>query len=158
VWVAEAVSSETVRPLREEVLRPGQSGEQLTFAGDESPETLHAAITLDGRLVGVASVIRDGHPRRPQPGDWRIRGMATTAQMRGRGIGAALLALCESHAREHDGHRLWCNARVGARDFYERGGFAVEGEMFEIPAIGAHLLMWKCLTDERSHAGSRSLL
>jgi len=33
------------------------------------------------------------------------------------------------------------NARIGARTLYERGGMSVEGEAFEIPPIGTHLLM-----------------
>ena len=140
-----AVQAELVRPLRAEVLRPGQPREQLIFAGDNAPETLHAAVAVDGRIVGVASVMREPYPRGPHAGDWRIRGMATTADMRGRGIGAALLARCEEHVRDRRGARLWCNARVRARAFYERAGFAVEGQAFEVPAIGPHYLMRKPL-------------
>jgi GNAT superfamily N-acetyltransferase len=143
----EAVDVALVMPLRERVLRPGQSREQLTFEGDDAPDTLHAAVTLHGRVVGVASVMRNGHPRAPRAGDWRIRGMATSVEMRGRGIGAALLAFCEAHAREQGGLRLWCNARVGARAFYERAGWAVEGGLFEIPGIGPHHLMSKALVE-----------
>jgi hypothetical protein len=36
---------------------------------------------------------------------------------------------------------VWCNARTPARGFYERAGFAVEGEEFELPEIGPHVLM-----------------
>ena len=36
---------------------------------------------------------------------------------------------------------MWCNARVGARSFYERAGLAVHGEPFDVPPIGMHLLM-----------------
>jgi len=138
-----AVDAELVRPLRAEVLRPGQSREQLAFPGDDAPETLHAAVAIDGRIVGVASVMREPYPHDPLPGDWRVRGMATSFEARGRGIGAALLARCEEHVRDQGGTRLWCNARVRARAFYERAGFAVEGEVFEVPTIGSHYLMCK---------------
>jgi len=140
-----AVDAELVRPLRAEVLRPGQSQEQLTFPGDDAADTLHAAVRIDGRIVGVASVMREPHPHDPLPGDWRVRGMATSVEMRGRGVGGALLARCEEHVRDQGGARLWCNARVRARTFYERAGFAVEGEAFEVPAIGPHYLMCKPL-------------
>jgi GNAT superfamily N-acetyltransferase len=144
----EAVDAEAVRPLRAEVLRPGQSREQLIFPGDDAPGTLHAAVAAEGRIVGVASVMREPYPHDPLAGDWRIRGMATSAEMRGGGIGAALLARCEEHVRGHAGTRLWCNARVRARALYERAGFAVDGEMFEIPLIGPHYLMRKPLREE----------
>jgi GNAT superfamily N-acetyltransferase len=143
-----AVSVELVKPLRREVLRPGQADEALVFPGDEAPDTLHAAVSIDERVVGVATVMRDPHPRDPQPGDWRIRGMATSPGLRSRGIGAALLGACETHARERRCTRLWCNARVGARAFYERGGWVVEGNVFDIPTIGLHHLMSKPLLPE----------
>ena len=74
--------------------------------------------------------------------------MATSPELRSRGIGAALLAACEKHAREHSGTRLWCNARIAARAFYERGGWVVEGDVFDIPTIGLHYLMSKPLLRE----------
>jgi SAM-dependent methyltransferase/GNAT superfamily N-acetyltransferase len=145
MWLVEQTNAEGVRGLREEVLRPGQTGEQLAFPLDDAPATLHAAIRADGEVVGTGSVMGDGHPLGPRPGDWRIRGMATTERMRGRGIGAALLERLELHVRSQGGRRMWCNARIGARAFYERAGFIVEGERFEIPGIGPHLLMSKSL-------------
>jgi GNAT superfamily N-acetyltransferase len=145
----ESVDVEIVRPLRAQVLRPGESGEGLAFDGDHAPGTLHAAVLVQGRVVGVASVMRDRHPREPLAGDWRIRGMASSVDVRGRGIGASLLAFCEAHARGEGGVRLWCNARIRARAFYERAGFSVEGEVFELPRIGAHYLMSKSLQQAR---------
>jgi len=139
------VSADVVRPLRQEILRPGHAGEGLVFVGDDDPETLHASISIEGIVVGVATVLREPHPNDPRPGDWRIRGMATSAELRNRGIGTALLAACEAHARDRRATRLWCNARVKARTFYERAGLRVEGAAFEIPAIGPHYLMSKSL-------------
>ena len=140
-----AVSADVVRPLRQEILRAGQSGEQAVFRGDENPDTLHAAVSMQNRVAAVATVMRDPHPHDPQPGDWRLRGMATSPELRNRGIGGALLAACEAHARDHGATRLWCNARVNARALYERGGLVVEGVAFEIPTIGPHYLMSKFL-------------
>jgi GNAT superfamily N-acetyltransferase len=142
-----AVDAETVRPLRGEVLRPGQTPAQLAFAGDEAPATLHAAVRAGPEIVAVASVMREPHPRTPGQEDWRIRGMATRADLRGRGLGGSLLACCETHARRQGGARLWCNARIGARAFYEHAGFSVEGAVFEIAEIGPHYLMSKRLDD-----------
>jgi SAM-dependent methyltransferase len=156
VWLTEAVDAATVRPLREQVLRPGQSPEQLTYDGDDAPDTLHLAVRSESEIVGVTSVLRDGHPHDPRPGDWRIRGMATRAGMRGRSIGAALLEGCERHARERDGARVWCNARRDARRFYERAGFTVEGDEFEIPSLGAHYLMSKALTSSAPSREARA--
>lgn len=143
--VPKAVDASVVRLLRQEVLRPHQTPAQLIYPGDAAPETLHAAVSNGARVVGVATVSSQAHPNDPRSSDWRIRGMATTSDMRGRGIGAALLAYCEAHARAHGGGRLWCNARAAARGFYQRAGFAIEGDAFELPTIGPHYLMSKPL-------------
>jgi len=140
-----AVESAAVRPLRAAVLRPGRAPEELVYAGDEDPSSLHLAVAVGEELVGIASVIEDAHPGGGRPGDWRIRGMAVAEGHRRRGIGSALLGACESHARSRGGARLWCNARIGARELYLRGAMEDEGEEFEIPGIGTHLLMSKPL-------------
>lgn len=141
----ERVDVEAVRPLRQRVLRPHQREEEVGFPGDEAPDTMHVAARAGKEVVGVATVLREPHARRPDDADWRIRGMAVSEQMRRRGIGMRLLACCEAHAKASGGRRLWCNARLGARAFYERMGFAAEGEAFVLPDIGAHLLMSKPL-------------
>jgi GNAT superfamily N-acetyltransferase len=139
------VSASVVRPLRAAILRPGQTPEQLVYRGDEDPGSRHLAVHLEGQLIGIASVMADGYPPDPRAGDWRIRGMAVEQAHRGRGIGSALLEACEAHARSRGATRLWCNARVDARNLYGYAGMGVEGEEFEIPGIGRHLLMSKPL-------------
>jgi GNAT superfamily N-acetyltransferase len=139
------VSAAAVRPLRAGILRPGQAPEELVYPGDENPQSRHLAVQLEGRVVGIASVMADGYPPDPREGDWRIRGMAVEQAHRGRGIGGTLLEACEAHARNRVATRLWCNARIDARNLYERGGMVAEGEEFEISGIGRHLLMCKPL-------------
>ncbi len=136
------VGVEVVRALRAEILRPGQTPEELVYPGDDASDTLHAAVFEAGEAIAAASVMREPFPPRPGARDWRVRGMATRAPARGRGYGRALLALCLDHAREEEGALLWCHARVPARGFYERAGLAVLGEVIEIPRIGPHVLMW----------------
>ena len=136
-----AVGAEAVRGMRSEVLRPGQSARELNYPGDEDPSSLHLAAVAGGRILAVASIMREAMPGDGSPQDWRLRGMASAPEVRGRGIGAALLGGCLQHARERGAQRVWCNARVGARSFYERAGLRVHGEPFDVPAIGMHLLM-----------------
>jgi GNAT superfamily N-acetyltransferase len=140
-----AVAAALVRPLRRTVLRPGQAPEELIYAGDDAPDSRHLAVSAAGEIVGIASVMADGYPPEPRTGDWRIRGMAVEPDRRGRGIGRALLAACEDHARSRGATRLWCNARIDARNLYANVGMAQEGDEFEIKGIGRHLLMSKTL-------------
>lgn len=141
------VGVEVVRALRSEILRPGQAPEELVYHGDDAPDTLHAAVFERGEAIAAASVMRDSFPPRPGACDWRVRGMATLRHARRRGAGSALLDMCIEHVRDAGGALLWCNARVPARGFYERAGLAALGEVFEIPRIGPHVLMWLALAD-----------
>ena len=137
------VSADAVRPLRRAILRPHQRAEELVYPGDGAPGALHvgARTAAGGALVGVATVAPEPHPGDPAPGDWRLRGMATLPAIRGRGAGAALLQACLEHARAHGGRRVWCTARTTAAGFYERAGFAAEGDAFDVPPIGPHVVM-----------------
>jgi GNAT superfamily N-acetyltransferase len=133
------------RALRMSVLRSNEPVDGPMYPLEEDPATAHFAALAGDRVLAVGSVMPDGHPHDPSPGDWRVRGMATLPEWRGQGLGARVLAALEAQARREGGRRLWCNARVGARSFYERAGMAAEGGEYEIPGIGMHLLMSKPL-------------
>jgi predicted GNAT family N-acyltransferase len=137
------VAAEVVRPLRQRVLRPHQTVAEQVYAGDDAPGAAHfAAYDEEGRVVGIASVTPEAYPMGGGSGDFRIRGMATDPESgRGRGLGGALLRACLDHARGAGAARVWCNARSPVRGFYEREGFVVEGQEFELPEIGPHFLM-----------------
>lgn len=143
--VPTAVEAALVRPLRRAILRPGQPPGELIYPGDDDPSSRHLAVSVAQQVVGIASVMADGYPPEPRAGDWRIRGMAVEPRRRRQGIGGALLAACEAHARSRGAMRLWCNARIDARNLYANAGMQVDGEEFEIPGIGRHLLMCKPL-------------
>ena len=117
------------------------------YPREDDPATLHsAALGQDGTVLSVGSALAEAHPRDPRPGDWRIRGMATVPERRGEGLGAAVLDALESAAEGQGAARLWCNARIRAIPFYERAGWSVEGDEFELPQIGPHFVMSRRLT------------
>jgi GNAT superfamily N-acetyltransferase len=122
------------------VLRPHDTFEEL--AGHEPPGTFAAAVREGGELVAVGMISPDG-----TPGGWRIRGMATVAAHRGRGVGGAVLTELIGHARGAGATRIWCNARVPAISLYERAGLRVASGVFEIEPIGPHVVMeWRART------------
>jgi GNAT superfamily N-acetyltransferase len=125
------------RGLRQQVLRPHESLEELA---SHEPPGVHAVGAFDGdELVGVGFVCPDGGVGGDEV--WRVRGMATAPEQRGRGVGSAILAALVDHARAQGATRVWCNARTPALSLYSRAGFAVESEEFEIPGIGPHFVM-----------------
>jgi predicted GNAT family N-acyltransferase len=68
----------------------------------------------------------------------------------------AVLESLVRHAVDRGASRVWCNARTPARSLYERAGFSVVSEEFELPDIGPHLVMErKIARPERSEPDSR---
>jgi GNAT superfamily N-acetyltransferase len=122
------------RALRREVLRPHSALEELA---SHEPAGAVAFGAFDGsELVATGLVGPDG-----EPGDWRVRGMATALHARGRGAGSAILEALVAHAVAHGAARVWCNARTSALTLYERAGFVVASDEFEPPDIGPHYRM-----------------
>jgi predicted GNAT family N-acyltransferase len=140
-----ALNPEAVWPLRQAVLRPHQTLQEMAYPNDRAPGAAHFGVRAggdDAPLLGIASVAPEPHPRTPAPGDWRIRGMATDPDAgRGVGAGALLLRACLDHARASGARRVWCNARTPVVGFYAREGFATEGDEFTLPGIGPHFVM-----------------
>ncbi len=134
------VGPDDVRPLRQSILRRGQSWEGTAYPGDGDPATVHLGAFEEEGLVGIASLYREDRPGAGR-GGWRLRGMATTPEVRGRGVGRALLAACVAHVATNGGGELWCNARTPAAGFYAAAGFSVLTDEFDIPGIGPHVVM-----------------
>ena len=141
--------AEEVIDLRHAVLRQGLPREAAVFEGDESPASRHYAAFAGGAVICCATlhaVPWEGTPA------WQLRGMATTPEFRGKGVGRELMALIESDLlrdarRDGEGvpRLLWCNARVPAAGFYRTLGWRVVSEQFEIPTAGPHYRMVKRL-------------
>ena len=134
-----AIDAAATRPLRQRILRPGQAIDELVYPGDDAPDSLHVGAFAGTELLGVASIYRQSPEGRPvRPTDWRLRGMAVVPEARRRGVGAALLAACERHARAHGAQRVWFNARIDAMPFYEALGYEGIGEAYELSGLGVH--------------------
>ncbi|MBI2422076.1 MAG: GNAT family N-acetyltransferase [Candidatus Hydrogenedentes bacterium] len=141
-------------PLRQKILRPHQTLEEMFFPGDEAVDTIHFGIVLDDAIAGIASLYREAHPAFPGEALWRLRGMAVDEAARRHGLGRRLVEECIAAARARGGTVLWCNARTSAADFYRRLGFKIQGKVFAMPGIGWHYLMWIGLQDAEGVGGS----
>ena len=141
----EAVPAAVTFPLRQRVLRSHEPIDQLALPGDDDADTCHvAALTATGEVVGTANVRREPPPwEAGANGGWRLRGMATSPELRGRGIGARLLDAALAHVASRGGGLVWCFARVPARRFYDRAGFVTRGEPWIEPDLGPHVAMWR---------------
>ena len=65
--------------------------------------------------------------------------MATEPSEQRKGLGALVLYAAIDHLKKKtDSEILWCNARITAFGFYEKMGFKILGERFDIPNLGPH--------------------
>jgi GNAT superfamily N-acetyltransferase len=138
--IRNIIATETL-PLRNAILRPDRPISAAQFPGDDSSTTKHFGAFSDGELVGIASLYNALLPDHGDEPALQLRGMATALQVRGQGFGRALVLACESFARERGLKLLWCNARTAAVPFYEKLGWRIVSEQFEIPDVGPHFRM-----------------
>lgn len=61
----------------------------------------------------------------------RLRQMAVSAGLQGKGIGRALMSFAENLARDRGYRRLTMHARKTAIGFYEKNGYRISGNEFE---------------------------
>jgi GNAT superfamily N-acetyltransferase len=122
-------SVEEIRPLRETVLRPGLPAEASVYPQDQ--DAVHVGAWNAGDLVGCATVFPEPWPGPPEVVDaWRLRGMAVSPDLQGRGIGRQVLAAAVRAAAESGAPLLWANARSTALAFYMKEGWQVVGAEF----------------------------
>ncbi len=130
---------EEILPLRHRILRDGLPLEAARFEGDDASGTRHYAARHGDTIVTCLTLMPsswDGHPA------WQLRGMATDSHEQGRGVGKALLQYAVDDATgDEPGRILWCNARTPAIGFYERLGWQVVSEPFDVPTAGPHVKM-----------------
>ena len=75
----------------------------------------------------------------PNKNSYRLRGMATEPTKQRKGFGGMVLHEAMDYLKkESDVEILLCNARVTAFGFYEKMGFTILGEAFDIPNLGPH--------------------
>ncbi len=137
---------ERIRALRKAVLRPYlPADDPYVMADDHLPTTVaFAAVSADEEILGVARITPEPPPFAVTlEHSWRLRGMATSPEVRNMGVGSSVLARVVEHIAELGGGVLWCNARVSARGLYERGSMEQWGEGWDDPDIGPHVVMWR---------------
>lgn len=123
-------------PIRQQVLWPDRAPSEIIYPEDGEEATFHlGALDASGGLVGIVTLYHDTHTT------WRLRGMGVLPECQKSGVGAKLLEAAVAELKQLGAMDVWCNARLAVTDFYQRFGWELEGEEFEIPGVGAHFVM-----------------
>ncbi len=141
----EKISSEIVLPLRQKVLRPLLTPNECIYPEDKEATTFHLGLYYSEQLISVATFIYQSSKTLNGGAPYRLRGMATAEKYRGQGYGEKVLQVGVDILLAKRCDLLWCYARLRAFSFYEKQGFKFQGDLFEIPEIGPHKVMYKQL-------------
>jgi ribosomal protein S18 acetylase RimI-like enzyme len=138
-----AIKAEDTYELRKEILRKNMTLSH-EMKGDHDSDALHLGIYECDKLVCIGSFMKAA--RTDLSGkQYQLRGMATSDNCQGKGYGKSLLQEAEEILKSKDIDIIWCNARVAAIDFYKKNGYRVMSDIFEVPQIGPHYVMFKKL-------------
>jgi GNAT superfamily N-acetyltransferase len=138
---AVLVDPATTVTLRRQVLRPHETDAEVAAAMTH-PRLLAVGVPDGDRLLACALAQPEPCPDPVGGGSpWRLRGMATDPDHRGRGLGASVLARLLDEVAARGADVVWCNARTPAVGLYARAGFVVVGEPWEDPVVGPHVRM-----------------
>lgn len=141
VIVVRDVDPAVTRPLRQRVLRPHQTLEELVTPGESASGSMWLAALDDGEVVGTVGLLPEPNPDGgPEPAI-RLRAMATSEGTRGRGLGRVLLDAALDRAWRAGAAQVWCGARTPAAGFYARAGFEETSDVYEVDVIGPHVHM-----------------
>ncbi|ASU36818.1 GNAT family N-acetyltransferase [Mucilaginibacter xinganensis] len=136
------IAVEELLSVRNEVLRDGKlSPEECIFPSDKLPGAFHLGYYKNGELACIASFYPQSYGDFTGTG-YQLRGMATTAAYRGKGIGNQLLNFAVVYLRGQKANYVWCNARKKALQFYLNTGFEIISAEFDVAGIGAHHVMY----------------
>jgi len=135
------ISHKDCYDLRLKVLKRKEWDYAYQYSGDEKTTTFHLGIFHEAQLVTIASFFANSNEHVSAENPVQLRGMATLNEYQGKGLGRLMIqaAIDESKNRDHD--LLWCNAREEAAKFYEKLGFQISSDRFEIPKVGPHFVM-----------------
>ncbi|GAO41675.1 GNAT family N-acetyltransferase [Flavihumibacter petaseus] len=124
--------------LRDDILRRPLG---LSFSQDEldkEKEEILIGAFEEEKMLGCCMLVRE------EGGTARLRQMAVSNNLQGKGIGRALMIFAENIARDRGFRRLTMHARKTAVGFYERLGYEVTSEEFQEVTI-PHFVMEKRL-------------
>ena len=137
------LKAEDTYSIRKEILRKNMTLSH-EMKGDFDSDALHLGIYELDKLVCIGSFMKAA--RTDLSGQqYQLRGMATSDGSQGKGYGKLLLQEAEAILKRKDIDIIWCNARVVAIDFYKKMGYQLMSEIFEVPQIGPHYVMFKKL-------------
>jgi len=132
-----------IRKLRHDVLWPHKSSfEDCVIEPDEIETTFHMGAVEKNIVVGTSTFLIDINDKFETKSQYRLRAMATSPSVRGMQVGRQIIEVAIEKLKNLEIELLWCDARLESTGFYEKLGFKMKGEIYNVPEIGPHKLMY----------------
>lgn len=133
-----------IKVLRHEVLWPHKNSHlECVIEPDSIETTFHMGAIENNKTVGTSTFLVEKNDQFKSDNQYRLRAMATCPSVRGKQVGRRLIELSIEKLKQMKVDLLWCDARIEATGFYEKLGFQMKGQIYEVPNIGPHKLMFK---------------
>lgn len=126
--------------LRSRILRNGKPLVECSFPTDQVEGIFHLAFYVDDTIATIASFFPNNYKDNKELG-YQLRGMATDLQYAGKGYGKQLIEFAVKYIKNTNAQYIWCNARSSAVKFYQKLGFQLVSDEFEIAGVGPHYEM-----------------
>ena len=91
---------------------------------EEDEDGIHFGLFYQNKLTSVVSCFDRGN------GVIQFRKFATLKEFQHQGFGSALLTYIFAYAEEQKSHKIWCNARSTATNFYKKFGMVETDQKF----------------------------
>ena len=131
------VAPQVIAGVRRRTLYPFKpSGPETDAELTKNLTTVLGAAFRDNEPIGCIAVLDE--PKHDCV--LRVRGVGVEEAMRGKGGGAQLVQAAQVYSATRQA-ALWADVRVKAIPIYDRLGFEVCGDFFELPEIGRHRVM-----------------
>jgi len=132
-----------IKQLRHEVLWPHKpSIADCVIEPDDEETTFHMGAVENNTVVGTSTFLIDVNNKFETKSQYRLRAMATSPSVRGKQAGRKIIEASIKKLKQMDIDLLWCDARLEATGFYEKLGLQMKGEIYDVPNIGPHKLMY----------------
>jgi ribosomal protein S18 acetylase RimI-like enzyme len=139
------IPSKETYPVRQAVLRKGESVSTCIFDGDDLFTTIHLGLYLRKEICGIISIYENKNVNFTHIKQFQIRGMAILEKHQNQGFGQELILKAEATISLKKAHIIWFNARESAVPFYKKLGYSIIDKPFIIGNIGTHYVMYKQL-------------
>lgn len=137
------ISSKQTYPLRYSVLWSHKNSlNECGLDVDDMEGTFHVGAFKKKELVSIGTFLIQRNEKFKEEQQYRLRAMATSPVVRGENFGKKVIEFAIQELRNRKVDLLWCDAREIALGFYEKMGFTVVGDFYDVPQIGPHKLMY----------------